>query len=440
MFLYRAKFTGRRGRSWEFERISLKAFRNLKPEERREILANVNAAMSKIVSDFTINMNQGWHYVADITRPDRPPRAASRLIEGFLKHLDTEWAGLDTTLSEIADSFILEGASFTELVFDDTGRIPRRIVTLSPTLADWQQRDGPDGVYWELGQRHSRTFRDGSNFKSLHGIPEVRWTPFFPTSTMPWGRNPVDSAMRDIVAKEELTANLQRYVGSTAWPSILFTIDIEDLKTKLGNTTNKQEIQTEIIRLREQINTDFKQLGPASAMVYSSDVGVGSSLSGLSRQNLAYASDMIRDLDRDIVTGGKSASILHNRQEGIAERHAMVQLIGYERFVRRGQRIEEGLLSYYLNLALIRNNLPGLARFYLSPATREEQKDMAEARRTQAESQISVATAYGEITTALQSAVTAEFMTPEAAQETFQRFVQNLTAQDTGMSSDFRSA
>lgn len=408
---------------WAFEEISLKALRKMPPEKRRRVLSYSSSAMSKMISDWTIAINQGWWYTPDVTRPQASPRRVVQVIESFLKHLEREWGSLETAISQLSDSLILHGSTFSELVFSDNGLVPRRLLVLPPDAAAWQESPGPDGAFYELGQRHKPTFgRSEGEFKSLHRVPTVQFRCLFPIEDMPWGRAPLDPAMREIGNKEELAGNLQKFASTTAWPSVLFLIHIDELIKKLGNTTNPQEISAEIIRLRQQIKADFEKLGPASAMIYSSDVSADMSISGLSRQNLGYITDMYRDLDRDILVGGKAPAVFHNRQEGIAERHAVVQLLGYDRFVRRGQLLLEDLLSYYFNLILTVEGLPALSQFHFVPANKQELREASETLQLQAEAKLRAAEAQQQMLMTLRDAVTAGYMSQEDAYQTYDAF------------------
>ena len=412
---------------WAFEEITLKALRKMTPEKRRRILSYSSSAMSKMISDWTIAINQGWWYTPDMTRPQASPRRVVQVLEAFLKHLEREWGGLGTAISQLSDSLILHGSTFSELVFSDDGLTPRRLLVLPSHAADWQQSSGPDGDYYELGQRRARLFgRSLGEFKSLHHVPTVQFRCLFPIEEMPLGRAPLDPATREIGNKEELLGNLHKYAATTAWPSVLFIIDIEELIKKLGGTRDRKEILAEIERLKTQLATDFEKLGPASAMIYSSDVSADSSVSGLSRQNMGYVSDMLKDLDRDIIVGGKAASIFHNRQEGIAERHATVQLLGFDRFVHRGQLLLEELLSYYFNLILTVEGLPALARFHFVPANKQEVREASETLQVQADAKFRAAEAQQQMLMTLQQAVSAGYMSQEDAHQEYNAFRMDM--------------
>ena len=408
---------------WAFEEITLKSLRAMEPAQRRRILSYSSSAMSKIISDWTIAINQGWWYTANIARPGASPPRIIRVLEAFLAHLEQEWGGIGTAISQLSDSLIVHGSTFSELVFSDNGLVPRRLLVLSPDVAQFQKSSGPDGDFYELGQRPARMLgRAESEFKSLHRVPTVQFRSLFPIEEMPWGRAPLDPAMREIGNKEELMSNLYKYATTTAWPPVLFLIHIEELIKKLGNTTNPKEISAEIMRLRQQIKSDFEKLGPASAMIYSSDVSADMSISGLSRQNLGYVTDMLQDLDRNIIVGGKSAAVFHSRQEGIAERHAVVQLLGYDRFVHRGQLLLEDLLSYYFNLILRARGLPALSRFHFVPANKQELREAAETLQLQAEAKLRAIEAQQKMLSTLQEAVAAGYMSQDDAYETYNAF------------------
>ena len=368
----------------QYERINLDNLKKEAVSEYRNLVVNNSTAVSKIVSDYVLSTNRGWKLTPDYTAENTEGTPGQELFDNFLGLLETKVGGFNAVINTISDNLIVHGNALIEFVYDEDG-LPSTIKTPNPLTAAFRKRDDPvDGEEWELGQELSRF-----DFKSLAEFPNVEFIRLFPTSETdnPFGRAPLDAILPSVTFHDRFLRNLNLAVETNTFPAMLYNIIVEKIVARLGDEgADEKEVAKEVDRVAENLRNTLKKLGPGGNLIYTDDVEVGGPISGLGRQNLGMAPNILAEMSREIITGGKSTSLLHNRNDQVAETHARQQLIGYGRFIGAGQEVQEAFYDRQFNLILASQGLPQLARFRFFPANsaEAEQKSIAEDLRVAA--------------------------------------------------------
>lgn len=341
-----------------YEKLSSTLMQNLPPEQLRNVFVNNNPNVSRALNDFRKFINPGW-----TLQPEGHP-LFSRLFDNMGRHNED----INTLINSLSDSLYKDGASFTEIIFNDDND-PRRIVGIPAYTAEFIMSDGEDGEFEELGQYDPEA---EDFFRSFHGDPTFKYYPLLPEVGNPYGRLIMDSAIYHLMMVKGFFQDYKDAISSIIWPNLLMSIDREQLAGM------NQAQQSQIVQgLVEQVNTEIGKLEPGGILTFGSEVQISGYISGMNQTNLGAVTDCINIMNNEIMRALESESVLFGMTEGLAETHVTQQMRNYGYFINLGQGVLNKLFTHYFNLILTLNDQEANARFKLKFAIAEERLQAA---------------------------------------------------------------
>ena len=384
-----------------YEKLSSDLLSSYAAEDVRNIFANSNPNVSRALNDFRKFVNPGW-----MLEPSTHPLfgALFDTMRGYNESLD----GL---LNSLSDSMFIHGACFTELVFDEDDN-PRRIVAIPAYTAEFRVGESDDGDFSELGQYDVES---EDYFKSFHGDPTIKYSPFLPEVGNPYGRLIMDSAIYHLLMVKGFFESYKTSIASIIWPNLLITVNRDELSNMPPAEQNR--IIGEVI---DQVSEEINKLEPGGVITFPSEVEIGGYISGMNRTNLGAVSDCINIMNNEIMRALESESVLFGMTEGLAETHVTQQMLNYGYFIRLAQGVLNDLFTGYFNLILRQKRAREFADFRLKFAIAEEKLQAARVYQMQREAFKTSSDDFESLVMGVAAAVERGIWTEERANEYFE--------------------
>lgn len=319
-----------------------------------ELLADVSPDVSRAIWDFLRFCNPGWEVkVYELKSEEVINKKGQDAVDTFLNNLhgcyvETNGVPADVVIGSLFLGVFLRGAIFSELVLDETGKLPLEIATPDPATVKFMKVDGGvRGTVYQPGQWQNGQFIP---FQS----DTIAFIPIDPLPGKPEGRPMVNPAIFCSIFLIGLLHDLRRVVAQQGYPRIDLSVNVDELKKLMpqelnGNTQKTQEWFAATFR---QIKDMYAQLEPDDAYVHFNAVEVKRPVGTIDASSLSGLDGLIKGLERMSVRALKSMPLLFGLSEGTSEANANRQWEIHVAGIKSIQHLGEKLLEKFLTIGL----------------------------------------------------------------------------------------
>ena len=424
--------------------LSEEVLNTLSDDQVRSLISRASPIVSKAVKDYADAISAGISWTADRTQEPNVDTPQRRLLSEFLEKLELDGNSIEKIIGEFGRSMFIYGGAFAELVIAEDQRTPLLLKTLdASTVRFIKRRDPILGEIYILGQERT-AFTDSdiaretdsdsgfnsTNFRSFQNEETIQYLPIDSEPNNPYGTPILDPAIFHVILMAGFFDSFNQAIKGHIWPNLHITLDPELFRQgqeALGEgdlATNDQidSIQKKYENSQGEIVENIKKLEPGNALLTPPYVQIGGTIAGGSqaRSPLGSIKDLQDVIRRELILAVKSQPILMGSNEAVAETHAIEQRRDYGELIRSGQKVLAPFVTKFFNLILRLNGYPPLAVFTLSYFNTADYKDRAATFSSFRQGLLTASQDLQQFVLALETAVEAEYLTPQQAQEMFE--------------------
>ncbi|MBA2706171.1 MAG: hypothetical protein H0U60_20240, partial [Blastocatellia bacterium] len=332
------------------------------------LLSNLSPDLSRALWDFLRMTNPG-HEVKAYGRDGKTVDArAQASVEAFVARLNARYGSIDVVIHRLFINAFLRGAFFAELVLDKRGRLALDIATPDSRYLYFDRHVDPVlGPIW-------RPFQFQGGVRKYLDLPTIRYVPVDPLPGSPYGRAPAAPALFTIIFAMGLLHDLRRVVSQQGYPRLDISMDLDALLKKMPPeaAASNTERQAWLQSVLTGIQTHIAQLQPEDTFVHTSDIVMNRPVGTVDSSSLGGVDALLATLDRMALRALKSLPILFGISDGVSEANANRQYEIFIQGLKALQHLAEGMLEYFLTLALQAEGLQATVEWRFSEARAAE--------------------------------------------------------------------
>ena len=380
----------------------------------KDIAARSNPHFKAAMTDFQDYVVGGWKF-----NPAPTP-----VIDKFLDSMENSYEGFDSYLSDITDSLFLHAAFFHESVFNEEMELVR-FIALDPKTAEFRQRRGEHGQYYELFQRKSWPEPP----VILQDNPTTFYRRLYSKPNYPYGVPFVDSGIFHMVMMVEFFKSYKALLDSFVMPNLFFTVDREVVQAVVTDPTQRKGFVEEVFkRLVDQIK---KRTGAGRVITMGSEVSEPFILSGMNEKTMGAGEALINALDNQLELALKTHGLTTLRNDSaLNDTKAKYRMANYSRVIKRSQRVITTPVNYQFALAHFEAGTRGSPDFILERSIFEDEQIKAEISSVISTSNKNRYDAMGSLLEVLDIAVEKGRMTDQQADAMFIDEVSKMESQN----------
>lgn len=344
---------------WRSGGLDARTLDRISTADLLNLLSNLSPDLSRALWDFLRMTNPGHEvkvYGRDGKTVDERGQASA---DAFLGRLKARYGSVDVVIHRLFLNAFLRGGFFAELVLANNGRQALDIATPDSRYLFFERDNDPEiGFFW-------RPFQYQMGKRVYLDRPTVRYVPIDPLPGSPFGRAPAQPAIFTIMFALGLLHDLRRVVQQQGWPRPDITMDLDELLKKMppeaaaSNTTRDKWLEDMV----SQIETHFSRLEPDDAYIHTSDIVMNRPQGTVDSSSLGAVDGLIDALDKQAVRALKTNPLMFGISEGGSDSQHNRAWEIYAQGIKSFQHLGEGLLEYFLTLALQAEGLQGTIEF-----------------------------------------------------------------------------
>lgn len=332
---------------WRLGNFDANTLSKVSPDRLVEILSDLSPEVSRALWDFQLLCNPG--YTAKAMRPGGTTEypTAQKALDAFIQVLNDRHGTIDVLFSRMFMSPFWRGAIATELVLDESGRMPLNIVAVDPHCFRFKKIVDPVlGTVWQLGQWQ------GGQWVSLD-IPTIRYVPIHPAIDSPYGRPMVSPALFTALFLLSMLHDLKRVVQQQGYPRLDISIDLEKLVGEFPEIeSDPVKYQTWADDLVNMVTQVYSRLEPDDAYVHTSTVTVNRPVGAVDASSLGAVDALIKANERMATRALKTMPLMMGLDQSTNETDSNRQWEIFAAGTKSIQHYAETALSLQFSQAL----------------------------------------------------------------------------------------
>lgn len=367
---------------WIFGNIDDRTFQRATSEKLMELLADLGPELSKGIWDWLRLCNPGHEWEA-VNIDGTPSENGLLALKAWEEEISQRNGAFETVLSRMLIAGPLRGAFFTEIGFDDAGRMPIDLYTPDPATARFERK--PD----QTGYRLYQTTSGGgvTQREYLDEDPRVRYVAIDPLPGSPYGRPIFAASLFLSVFMIGLLHDLRRVVAQQGFARADIMIMQEAVKSLMepDEREDPEKFLEVFDTLRKSIEADVNDLEPDDAWVHSDATKMDLHKGAVDTSSLSAVTGLTQLLERSQVRALKSMPLLMGITDSVSEANANRQWEIYAAGIKAVQHLAESSLSNHGTLALQAQGIQARATFVFAEMRSAEELRDAQTDRVKLE-------------------------------------------------------
>lgn len=351
--------------------LDAKLLERVPPTRLMELLANYSPDVSRALWDFLRFCNPGWEVKAykvgseDVI--DKTAQDALTGSEGFLTNLhgpysETNVVPANVVIGSLFLACFLRGALFSELVLDETGRVPLELATPDPATIRFDRvEEKPRGRVW-------KAFQWQGGQKVYLDRPTVGYIPIDPFPGDPYGRPLASPALFSTLFLLGLLHDLRRVVAQQGWPRHDIEISFKTLQEMMPDDLKNDPAEAElwVNKIIEEVRSFYAGLPPDAAYIHLDVAKLNRPAGAVDASSLKAVEGICSILERMNIKALKSNALLMVYPEGVGEANSNRLWETHAAGIKAIQHPCEDMLARQCRLALQARGIAARVEFRFS--------------------------------------------------------------------------
>lgn len=345
--------------TWRTLTLDSLTLSKMSPADLITYMVDLSPEISRALFDFIRMFNPGWECEVYRLSSERIERRGQAVVDAFITELARLYGTPDVVINRLILAGFIRGAFFSEIVFDEAGRLPVDLAAPDPYSARFRVKTDPvRGPVWQLGQYQSAGWVDLTS-------PTVSYIPIDPLPTSPYGRALIGPAIFLGIFLVGLLHDLRRVVQQQGYPRLDLAVKMELLRDAIPGDLGDDpaEFQQWVNDTITQIADVFASLEPDDAYVHTDIVEVNQPVGAVDSSSLGAVDGLILALERMITRALKTMPLMMGLQEGGSETHANRQWEIHAAGIKAIQHLLESQLNALFGLILQAQGIQGRVEF-----------------------------------------------------------------------------
>jgi len=358
--------------------------------QRKNLLRLPYTSLARMALDLDSQLNKGlWDFVR-FGNPgfivDGTPEASRLAAEQKLEEIGCHYGTIKNHFDSMWSSIFIYGGLFVEAILDRGSRNLVDIAVNDPLTARFRLVQDPvRGQVWQLRQQQ----RSGS-------VPMdttfVRYLGFERLGNNPYGRPMIAPAVHSSLFLLGLIQDLRRVIANQGLSRIDYSLESEQILALLDRNPDiagddeatAQFISDQIDAIKEvlenlDVDQDYVHLDTVSVNYATNPV----------QTNMNGLDTLVETLQRDVINGMKSVSVLSNLLDSTTETHGNLQLEYYVSAIQSVQEEKASVITDFLNMGNQVSGRRSDIQFMYKRQRTADRKQVAETEKVQTETVLS---------------------------------------------------